>query len=103
MWDYQTIKEKFYRLAQDAENNARKDKLKVSKAPPVYESLHDISLARRDVYALLAASHYQTKQDFIDALKNQLENPTDNSNAFDEKKYSEARADYIRNLIAEYQ
>ncbi len=103
MWDYQVIKEKFYRLAQDAENNVRKDKLKAQKVPLVYRDFHDISLARRDVYALLATSHYQTKQDFIDALKQHLENLAKNSNAFDEKRYSAARGNYIRDLIAEYQ
>jgi hypothetical protein len=103
MWDYQIIKEKFYRLAQDAENNVRKDKLKAPKAPPVYESFHDISLAKRDVYMLLATSHYSNKQDFIDALKQHLESSVKNSNAFDEKRYSDARGNYIRDLIAEYQ
>ncbi len=103
MWDYQIIKEKFYRIAQDAENNVRKDKLKVSKAPPVYKGLHDISLAKRDVYMLLATSHYSNKQDFIDALNQQLDSPTENKNAFDGQKYAEADNNYLRKLVAEYQ
>jgi hypothetical protein len=52
-------------------------------------------LALRDVYALLSSSHYQTKQDFIDALQQHLESSVKNSNAFDEKRYSDARGNYI--------
>ena len=103
MFDYQKIKESFYRLAQDAENNVRKDKLKSSKAPPVYEGLHDISLARRDVYTFLATSHYESKQDFIAALNRLIEKPAKNSNAFDERKYAEAYVNNLKELITEYQ
>jgi hypothetical protein len=103
MFDYQIIKEKFYRLAQDAENNVRKDKLKAPKAPPVYEGLHDISLARRDVYTFLATSHFANQQDFVAALKRLLDSPAQNSNAFDEQKYAEAYANYLKELIVEYQ
>ncbi len=103
MFDYQILKEKFYRLAQDAENNVRKVKLKAPKAPPVYEGLHDISLARLDVYSFLATSHFASKQDFIAALNRLLDSPAENNNAFDEQKYAEAYANYLKELIAEYQ
>jgi hypothetical protein len=103
MWDYQILKEKFYRLTQDAENNVRKDKLKAPKAPPVYEGLHDISLARRDICMLLATSHYTSKQDFIEGLKKLLDSPAKNSNAFNDQKYAEARDSFLQSLITEYQ
>lgn len=103
MWDYQIIKGKFFRLAQYAENNVRKDKLEAPKIPPVYESLHDISLAQHDVYAFLAMRHYPNKQDFINALKKQIELADTNSNAFDAQRYAKARDNYFRTLLAEYQ
>lgn len=103
MFDYQKLKEKFHRLAQDAENNVRKDKLKVPKAPPVYEGLHDIGLARRDLYNFLATSHFENEQDFLDVLKRLFEKPPENSNAYDERKYAEAYAGILKELIAKYQ
>ena len=103
MFDYQKLKDKFYRLAQNAENNVLKDKLKAPKAPPVYEVSHDICLAQRDLYSFLATSHFTTKQEFLAALNRRLENSSKNSKAFDEQKYAEAYTDCLKRLIAEHQ
>ncbi len=102
MFDYQKLKDKFYHLAEDAENNVRKDKLKAQKAPPVYEGLHDINLAKRDLYNYLAISHFENKQDFISALNQLLERPAKTSNAFNEQKYAESYASYVKKLIDEH-
>lgn len=103
MFDYQKLKDEFYRLARDAENNVRKDKLKAPKDPFVYEGLHDISLARRDLYSFLATSHFIGKQDFLHALNRLLKNPSKNNGAFDESKYTEAYTNCLRDLIDEHQ
>ena len=103
MWDYQIIKEKFYHIAQDAEHNVHSDKLKASKAPTVYKSLHDVSLAKRDVFMFFAMSHYSNKRDFVDAIKHQFETPNENNKAFDEQKYTEARGNFLVDLITQYQ
>jgi hypothetical protein len=50
-----------------------------------------------------ATSHYPNKQDFIAALKQQLNGTAENSNAFDEQKYAEACGNYLKDLITEYQ
>lgn len=102
-FDYQRLKEEYYRLARDAENNVRKDKLKAPKAPPVYEMSHDLSLARRDIYTFLATSHFSSKQDFIDALNKMLDISKKNSNAFDEQRYAKAYANYLKDLIVKHQ
>lgn len=103
MFDYFVLKEKFYRLSQDAEGNVRKDKLKAPIAPPVYEGLHDHSLARMDVFRYLTMSHYETKSDFLEALHQLIETPAQSTSAFDEKRYAESRKDVLQRLIEEYQ
>jgi hypothetical protein len=103
MWNYQILKEKFFGLANGARTNANDAKLKRSKAPEVFEGLHDVDLARHDVYMYLATSHYPTRQDFLDALNQLAVTLPSNTEAFDEQKYLETRKNIISGLIAEFQ
>ena len=101
MFDPEALKYKFYRIARDAENNARKDKLKAPKAPPVYEPLHDISLARYDLYSLLATSSFTAKHELVGILNKMLEGAVKSEKAFNEEKYSEAFTNMLKNLLTE--
>jgi hypothetical protein len=103
MWNYQTLKERFFDLANRARTDANNAKLKSGKAPTVFREMHDTDLARHDVFMYLATSHFSTKQEFLVALGQLAVAPKNNSEAFDEQKYNDARRSIASELIAEFQ